>query len=548
MALPAAISVSFDYSAGATFGYNGFVIGDSKYGILGTNTLGTSSLPEPVIDLTPNVYHISITRGRNIQRDTYEVGTAVIRVLDPLSYFNPQNTASPYYGYLAPLRKIRVSATTATTQKYLFSGYITDYKYTYPVNQDTGYVDISASDGFRLFQMANISTVTGGVASQTTSARVSAILDQVSFPASMRTISTGLNTCIADPGTNRTSLAAIKNAEVSETGAFYMNGSGTAIFKNRTDVMNSLSKTPVAFNQTGGIPYRNLIFAFDDKLIINQANFGRVGGTVQSVQNTASVNKYFPHSITQTDLVAETDSLVNNIALEYVATRQDTSIRIDEMVVDLLDPAVPTDTMIGLDYFDNLLITNIQPDGSTIVKNLQYQGIQWDITPNKMMATITTLEPIADGFIVGSSYYGIIGTNTLSYQEIIIAANLPAATGDVLTASTVNGLVTFTINADATVDYTTVLADAYQVLQPMNKATAIAFKIPTNASVAFPVGTAITILNKGVGLCTISATTSGTTTVLSAGAVAASPTLAQYKTAVCIKTATDAWYVVGGIA
>ena len=415
MALPAAISVSFDYSAGATFGYNGFVIGDSKYGILGTNTLGTSNLPEPIIDLTPNVYHISITRGRNIQRDTYEVGTAVIRVLDPLSYFNPQNTASPYYGYLAPLRKIRVSATTAITQKYLFSGYITDYKYTYPVNQDTGYVDISASDGFRLFQMANISTVTGGVASQTTSARVSAILDQVSFPASMRTISTGLNTCIADPGTNRTSLAAIKNAEVSETGAFYMNGSGTAIFKNRTDVMNSLSKTPVAFNQTGGIPYRNLIFAFDDKLIINQANFGRVGGTVQSVQNTASVNKYFPHSITQTDLVAETDSVVNNIALEYVATRQDTSIRIDEMVVDLLDPAVPTDTMIGLDYFDNLLITNIQPDGSTIVKNLQYQGIQWDITPNKMMATITTLEPIADGFIVGSSYYGIIGTNTLSY-------------------------------------------------------------------------------------------------------------------------------------
>jgi hypothetical protein len=316
---------------------------------------------------------------------------------------------------LSPLRKIRVSATTATTQKYLFSGYITDYKYTYPVNQDTGYVDISASDGFRLFQMANISTVTGGVASQTTSARVSAILDQVSFPASMRTISTGLNTCIADPGTNRTSLAAIKNAEVSETGAFYMNGSGTAIFKNRTDVMNSLAKTPVAFNQTGGIPYRNLIFAFDDKLIINQANFARVGGSVQSVQNTASVNKYFPHSITQTDLVAETDSLVNNIALEYVATRQDTSIRIDEMVVDLLDPAVPTDTMIALDYFDNLLITNIQPDGSTIVKNLQYQGIQWDITPNKMMATITTLEPIADGFIVGSSYYGIIGTNTLSY-------------------------------------------------------------------------------------------------------------------------------------
>jgi hypothetical protein len=129
-----------------------------------------------------------------------------------------------------------------------------------------------------------------------------------------------------------------------------------------------------------------------------------------------------------------------------------------------------------------------------------------------------------------------------------MATGLPASTGDILTAATVNGLVTFTVNTDATTDYTAVLADQYQALVPMNKATAVAFKIPTNASVAFPVGTAITVLNKGAGLVTISATSSGTTTVLSAGAVAASPTLAQYKTAVCIKTATDTWYVVGAIA
>jgi len=124
----------------------------------------------------------------------------------------------------------------------------------------------------------------------------------------------------------------------------------------------------------------------------------------------------------------------------------------------------------------------------------------------------------------------------------------PAITGDILTAAAYNGLVSFGINSDATVDYTAVIADAYQILVPMNKATAVAFKIPTNASVAFPVGTAITVLNKGAGTCTISAVTPGTTTILSAGATAASPTLAQYKTAVCIKTATDAWYVAGGIA
>jgi hypothetical protein len=128
-----------------------------------------------------------------------------------------------------------------------------------------------------------------------------------------------------------------------------------------------------------------------------------------------TIDKYFPHSISQDNLVAETDTIVANIAKEYVATRKETTIRIDEMVVDLLDPAVPTDTMIGLDYFDNLKITNVQPDGSTIVKTLQCQGIAWDITPNKMTATVTTLEPIADGFIVGNQNYAIIGVSTLGY-------------------------------------------------------------------------------------------------------------------------------------
>ena len=129
-----------------------------------------------------------------------------------------------------------------------------------------------------------------------------------------------------------------------------------------------------------------------------------------------------------------------------------------------------------------------------------------------------------------------------------MATGFPASTGDVLSAAMFNGLTAFTVGTANTADYTAVIEYQYQVLEVMNKATAIAFKIPTNASVAFPIGTAITILNIGVGVCTISAVTSGTTTILSAGAVAAAPTLAQYKSAVCIKTATDAWYVVGSIA
>jgi hypothetical protein len=124
---------------------------------------------------------------------------------------------------------------------------------------------------------------------------------------------------------------------------------------------------------------------------------------------------------------------------------------------------------------------------------------------------------------------------------------LPSVTGDVLTAANYNSLVAFTLNAQTGTTYTSVLNDSYQVLVTMSNASANAFKIPTNASVAHPVGTVITVLNIGAGTCTISAVTSGTTTILSAGGTAAAPTLAQYKSAACIKTATDTWYVVGAI-
>jgi hypothetical protein len=414
MALPAQVSVSFDFTSGATFGYP-FTIGDAKYGKLGTGTLASTTTPEPTVDLTPDVRSISIKRGRNIMRDTYEAGTCTVRVLDPNSYFNPQNTSSPYYGYLTPLRKLRVSATVNGVGYFLFSGYTTDYKYTYPQNQETGYVDIVCSDAFRLMQQASVVGVTDATAGQDTGTRIGKILDQVSFPTSMRTIDTGNTTCIADPGTSRTALDAIKNAEFSEQGAFYINTAGTAVFINRTNVIKKYGETPIQLNQTGGIPYTNLTFAFDDKLIINSSTMTRYGGTAQNATDATSVAKYFPHQLNQSNLVLQTDADALNVAKIYVATRAETTIRIDAMTVDLLDPAVPTATMLGLDYFSNLKITNIQPDGSTIVKTLQAQGLDWNITPNSMKVTVTTLEPIVEGFIIGSNISGIISQSIMAY-------------------------------------------------------------------------------------------------------------------------------------
>jgi hypothetical protein len=313
------------------------------------------------------------------------------------------------------LRKLRVSASVGGTSYYLYSGYTTEYKYTYPQGQEIGYVDIICNDAFRLMQQAAITTVASATAGQDTGTRVTKILDQVNFPLSMRTIDTGNTTCVADPANSRTTLDALLNAAFSEQGAFFIDASGTAIFKNRTNTIASASGTPIEFNQTGGIPYKNLVFAFDDKLIINSASMTNVGGSPQLAENAASIVKYFSHQSNETNLICQTDADALNIARIFVASRAETTIRIDAMTIDLLDTAVPTGTVLGLEYFDPLKITNIQPDGSTIVKTLQCQGLDWNITPNQMQVTVTTLEPITDGFTLNSNVQGIIGSSVLAY-------------------------------------------------------------------------------------------------------------------------------------
>jgi hypothetical protein len=128
-----------------------------------------------------------------------------------------------------------------------------------------------------------------------------------------------------------------------------------------------------------------------------------------------------------------------------------------------------------------------------------------------------------------------------------MATGFPAATGDVLSAAMFNGLVAFTLNSQSGTTYTLASTDQYQVLVVTTNASTKTVSIPTDATYNFPVGTAISILNTGAGALTINAVTSGTTTITSAGGTSAAPTVAQYKSAVAIKTAANAWTVVGAV-
>ena len=128
-----------------------------------------------------------------------------------------------------------------------------------------------------------------------------------------------------------------------------------------------------------------------------------------------------------------------------------------------------------------------------------------------------------------------------------MATGFPSSTGDILTAAMFNGLVTFTLNAQSGATYTVANADLYQSLvQATNASTKTITIAPDSTLTSAAVGSAITFLNSGAGLLTFAAGSG--VTIVSAGAVSAAPTLAQYKTAVAIRLAANSWTIVGGIA
>ncbi|CAB4186029.1 hypothetical protein UFOVP1142_6 [uncultured Caudovirales phage] len=415
MAIPT-VNAFINFSSGASFGQT-FIIGQ---GILGTNILADGS--SVIVDVSDQLDTIQTTRGRNAAADQFQAGTLTMRIVDQNGDFNPQNTSSPYYGLLSPMRKVQITATYSGTTYPIFSGYITGYNTITPKYVgDVVYTTITAIDGMRLLSNALVTTIIGAVAGEDTGTRVGRILDQVGWPTSLRSIQTGDTTCQADPGSQRSALAAIQVCQTTEYGAFYIDPNGIATFKNRSYCTSSPNNTPTVFNDNGSnIPYYNAMWLLNDAQVVNQAAITATGLATQTAISSSSIAKYFVHSYTQNDLLMQDTSTALNYALAYVASRAETTIRCDAMTLDLYYPSYNSGIIaaLDLDYFDPVSITTTQPAAagtSSITKNLQVFGVQHSISVNSWKTTFTTLEPIIDGFIIGSSLYGVLGTNTLSY-------------------------------------------------------------------------------------------------------------------------------------
>jgi len=408
------VSALINFSTGPSFAQT--LILDS--GILGTNVLGDSAAV--IVDVSNQINRIETNRGRTALSDQFQTGTLTLRIVDQNGDFNPQNVSGPYYELLTPMKKVQISATYSGVNYPIFQGFITSYVTTYPdeSGEDLAVTTIQAVDAFRLAQLAQISTVTGATAGNLSGTRVNQILDQIEWPATMRDIDAGLTTMQADPGTNRTALQALTTVASSEYGSLYVDATGSFVFQDRGVTAGSIGGTPTVFADNGtGIDYFDASWILNDVLVFNKATITRSGGTAQVAENTPSIEKYFLHSYFLDNLLMQTDAVALDYAQAYVASRAETSIRVDSIVLDLYTNNYNTGIIaaLDLDFFDPIKVITTQPGGSTLEKTLQIFGVRMTISPNSWKTTFTTLEPVLDALILDNNIYGTLDYNVLSY-------------------------------------------------------------------------------------------------------------------------------------
>jgi hypothetical protein len=412
MSLPATPTVKIRLGTGPSFG-DPFILGDPNNGVLGTNVLAPNAIQE--INITDQVRKISTRHGRDRAFEEYLPGEATIEFYDFTGDWNPNNTSSPYYPQVKPMRQVRVTANYQGNDYSIFAGYITSWDYTWADQSvDFAIVTVRAVDAFRLLQLANIETVTGAANKDLPGERINLILDEIGWPAGQRLIDDGDTELENDPGGFRSALSAIQIIEQSDLGAFYIDHDGKAVYLSRQSLSQKASGTAYEFDDNGvNIQYQDIDINYDETELANSVTLTRLSGQPQTASDASSISEFFLRSFNRSGLMMETNNLALQRANQILNYRKQPRLRIDRFTLDMSSDSNRITPGLALEVGDPVIITKNMANGSDLTLRLTIQGHTTDITPDRWVNTYTTAYPLSTAFILGSAEFGILGTNTL---------------------------------------------------------------------------------------------------------------------------------------
>ena len=109
----------------------------------------------------------------------------------------------------------------------------------------------------------------------------------------------------------------------------------------------------------------------------------------------------------------ETNTIALNRATAVLAYRKQVRLRVDSITLDLSSPSNRIVPGLTLDVGDPIIVNRDMAAGTSLSLRITVQGVSHTITPDRWTTTFTTAYPLSTAFILGSSEFGILGTNTL---------------------------------------------------------------------------------------------------------------------------------------
>jgi hypothetical protein len=277
---------------------------DKAVGLTGWFTLGTSLLGGPDVlapasqlvptfvgdydDLSPFLSEASWAFGRSSTFDEVQQGTWTGTIRDPDGRFNPNNPASPLYGFSdQPERPIRHRAYFDGVWYPQFFGYIRSVEYE-PTSRGRGLLHIEADDLFGRLDVPapTIAQLTG----TTTGGVIGACLDSIGWTDPLyRSLDVG-DAIDFWPGisdASSTLLALIEEVVQIEFGLFWADPAGAARYESR----HAREAKPVAYSISGEM--KAIAPGASRDRIINRATFTKEGSIPQIVTDATSADPVF---------------------------------------------------------------------------------------------------------------------------------------------------------------------------------------------------------------------------------------------------------------
>lgn len=406
--LPAGVRVEVNFEAAS--GGTALIFGDATRGRFGTATFGGAAA---FVDITDRVRSGSTSRGASRFEGVYaraEAGTAEV-VLDNLdAALDPTNLDGPYVAagetQVRPMRAWRIRADGFD----LWRGFADSWDLTYPLSGHDAVCTLRGTDGVKV--LANFDPPETAGAVEDSGARVNRILDLAEWPDEDREVDTGVSTMqaasIAAPAWTELVLTAD-----SEIGELYLSGAGKVVYRNRHALLtDTRSTTPQAVfgDAPGELRYLDLDLSYDEGQLANLVRVGRVGGSVQTVEDAASQIAYLVRTWDRSDLILNDDTEAAMYAAYVLELFKEPELRFERLTIDpTRDPENLYPVVLGLDIGDRITV-RLRPPGreDVVERDAIIRGIAHEFGPERWTTTWALQDALRfDQFgVVGSAVVG----------------------------------------------------------------------------------------------------------------------------------------------